>query len=140
MRFPLDGEGPEVYVSMKPDMDFKRRHAKIDFVTRRPTPDVDPDALQAGQMPEPVVAQFQPLKLEGNAGEVAAKGHWEDGRWTVEFRRVLMTPARNRSDSTLDRTTQFSVLVFDGTERLDEASETGRILLEFEPDNLAQNQ
>jgi hypothetical protein len=43
-----------------------------------------------------------------------------------------------------DRSTQFSVHVFDGTERLDEAGESGRIMLEFEPepesDNLAQNQ
>jgi hypothetical protein len=91
-----------------------------------------------------VLPQFQPVKLEGNAGDVAAKGHWADGRWTIEFRRALITPAKTASDSMFDRSTQFSVHVFDGTERLDEAGESGRIMLEFEPepesDNLAQNQ
>jgi hypothetical protein len=147
IRFPFDGEGPEMYISMEPDMNFKRRHTKIEFVKRLPAPGVDPEAVKAGQTPEPVVPQFQPVKLEGNAGDVAAKGHWADGRWTVEFRRALITPAKTASDSMFDRTTQFSVHVFDSTERLDEAGESGRIMLEFEPgpesgiesDNLAQN-
>ena len=148
IRFPFDGEGPEMYISMEPDMDFKRRHAKIEFVKHLPAPIVDPEAVKTGQTPEPVLPQFQPVKLEGNAGDVAAKGHWADGRWTIEFRRALITPAKTASDSMFDRSTQFSVHVFDGTERLDEAGESGRIMLEFEPESesgfepsdLAQNQ
>ncbi len=77
--------------------------------------------------------QYRPLTLTGDAGEVAAKGHWEDGRWTVEFRRALVTDARTSSDSIFQRTTQFSIHIFDQVERLDEASESGRLYLEFEP-------
>lgn len=77
--------------------------------------------------------QYLPIRLEGDSGEVAAKGHWADGRWTVEYQRTLITPAMTATDSIFDRTTQFSIHVFDRAERLDQASESGRILLQFEP-------
>jgi hypothetical protein len=80
------------------------------------------------------VPQYRPVKLTGDAGEVAAKGRWQDGRWTVEFRRALVTPARTSSDSTFLRTTQFALHVFDQTEDVDKASESVRLLLEFIPD------
>ena len=76
--------------------------------------------------------QYRPVKLTGDAGEVAAKGRWEDGRWTVELRRALVTEARTSSDSLFQRTTQFSIHIFDHAERLDEASESGRLFLQFE--------
>ena len=37
------------------------------------------------------------------------------------------------SDSVFQRTTQFSIQVFDHVERLDETSESGRLFLKFEP-------
>lgn len=80
-----------------------------------------------------LVPQFRPVKLTGDAGEVAAKGHWQNGRWTVEFRRALVTPSRTATDSLFERVTQFSIHVFDHTERVDESSESGRIFLQFEP-------
>ena len=79
------------------------------------------------------VPQYLPVRLTGNAGEVAARGHWADGRWTVEFRRTLVTDADTTSDSVFQRTTQFSIHVFDHVERLDETSESGRLFLKFEP-------
>jgi len=78
------------------------------------------------------VPQYRPVRLTGDAGEVAAKGRWEDGRWTVELRRALVTEARTSSDSLFERTTQFSIHIFDHVERLDEASESGRLFLQFE--------
>jgi hypothetical protein len=51
----------------------------------------------------------------------------------VELRRALETPKLTLEDSVFRRATQFSVYVFDATERLDEASESGRLILEFEP-------
>lgn len=78
------------------------------------------------------VPQYRPVRLTGDAGEVAAKGHWVDGRWTVEFRRALVTDARTTSDSLFQRTTQFSIHIFDHAERLDEASESERLFLQFE--------
>ena len=77
--------------------------------------------------------QFSPVKLTGGAGEVAARGHWEDGYWTVEFRRARITPARHANDTIFQRLTQFSIHVFDQTERIDESSESARLFLQFMP-------
>ncbi len=75
--------------------------------------------------------QFNPLKLEGNAGEVKAKGHWENGYWTVEFQRELVTPVGGFDDTTFLRLTQFSIHIFDQTERIDLGSESKRLFLQF---------
>lgn len=81
-----------------------------------------------------IYPQFSPVKLTPRSGEVAAKGQWKDGYWTVEFRRVRETPARHIEDTIFNRLIQFSVNVFDQTERLDEASESGRLFLRFLPE------
>lgn len=78
--------------------------------------------------------QYKAVKLDGDAGEVGAKGHWEDGYWTVEFSRNLSTPANTATDSVFTRLTQFSVHVFDQTERIDQTSESDRLFLEFLPE------
>lgn len=83
--------------------------------------------------------QFVPLKLEGGAGEVGAKGRWQDGYWTVEFRRDRLTSARAIFDTLFNRLVQFSVHIFDQTEALDEVSESGRLFLRFMPDELSEN-
>ena len=77
--------------------------------------------------------QFQPVRLQGDAGEVSAKGQWEDGYWTVEFRRRLITPADTKTDWVFVRLSQFSVYIFDGVERLDQASESPRLFLRLMP-------
>ena len=79
------------------------------------------------------VPQFSPIRLQDGAGEVSAKGNWEDGYWTVEFRRVRETPQRHFNDVVFQRITQFSVHVFDQTEQIDESSESGRLFLKFLP-------
>jgi hypothetical protein len=78
-----------------------------------------------------VFPSFQPVQLEGAAGEVAAKGHWEDGYWTVEFRRIRITPDTSINDTLFNRLTQFALYIFDRTERFDEASESERLYLRF---------
>ena len=75
--------------------------------------------------------QFSPLPLEGNAGEVKAKGHWEDGYWTVEFQRARVTPIGGWDDTTFLRLTQFSVHIFDSVEDIDQSSESKRLFLQF---------
>jgi hypothetical protein len=114
---------PEVYVSYRADGSPTPEFTKL--MTPPPLSDVNDN-------PPPLVAQHHPIKLTGDAGDVAAKGHWADGRWTVEYRRSLTTPTRTASDSLIERISQFSLHIFDQTERLDEASESGRIWLEFE--------
>jgi hypothetical protein len=104
----------------------------------------------AEQLPAPAEApadasqifpQYSPVKLTGGAAEVAAKGHWEDGYWTVEFRRVRYTPVGHIYDTIFNRAVQFSVQVFENAERLDQASESDRLYLQFlRPEqNLAKN-
>ncbi len=83
-----------------------------------------------------MIPQFTPVKLEGDAGEIGAKGHWENGFWTVEFSRILRTPSSTATDTEFTRLTQFSIHVFDQTERIDEASESTRLFLEFLPQEI----
>ncbi len=78
--------------------------------------------------------QFEAVKLEGDAADVSAKGHWQDGYWTVEFRRTLRTPTDVLTDSVFNRLTQFSVHVFDQSEKIDQSSESDRLFLEFLPE------
>lgn len=77
--------------------------------------------------------QFKAVKLTEDAGEVGAKGHWEDGYWTVELRRILETPSEIVTDTVFNRLTQFSIHVFDHAERIDQSSESGRLFLRFLP-------
>ena len=92
-----------------------------------PAPDGPPEGGQS------IFPSVEAVSLEGAAGEVAAKGHWEDGYWTVEFRRSRTTPARTVNDTVFNRLVQFSVHVFDQAENLDEASESDRLFLRFLP-------
>jgi len=78
-----------------------------------------------------LVPQFEPLKIEGGAADVRAKGHWEDGYWTVELRRKRLTEDGGGYDIQFQRLTQFSIQVYDQVERLDESSESGRLFLQF---------
>lgn len=77
--------------------------------------------------------QFSPVNLPAGADEVSARGHWENGFWTVEFRRARITPAKTLNDAVFQRLTQFSVHVFDRTERIDQVSESKRLFLQFLP-------
>lgn len=81
--------------------------------------------------PAPILPQFEPLKVEGNAAEVRAKGHWEEGFWTVELRRSLITEGGGSYDIQIKRLTQFSIQVYDHVERLDQSSESGRLFMQF---------
>jgi hypothetical protein len=85
--------------------------------------------------------QFSPVKLTGSAAEVSASGQWQDGYWTVEFRRARVTPVKHIYDTVFNRMVQFSVQVFDHVEGLDQSSESERLFLQFlRPEqNLAKN-
>jgi len=113
-----------------------------DTVYIRAEPDRMRTTNAAAQLPPPSEApategltfpQFEAVKLEGDAGEVTAKGHWENGFWTVEFRRDLITPADTSTDWVFVRLSQFSIYVFDGVEHLDQAAESPRLFLRFMP-------
>jgi hypothetical protein len=121
-----DGFNPPPFVKRRqaPTMNAEPQHA---------LPAPGPRPAYAAPAPPPVVPQYEPVKLTGDAGEVAAHGRWVDGRWTVEFRRALVTPSRYGTDMVFDRVAQFSLYVFDHTERVDEASESGRLWLRFLP-------
>ena len=111
----------KLWVRTEPDGEF----ALKGFAEQLPAPTAAPtDAKQ-------FYPRFSPIKLSGRAGEVAAKGQWKDGFWTVEFRRVKETPVGHLEDVIFNRLVQFSVNVFDRTERLDQASESPRLFLRF---------
>ena len=85
--------------------------------------------------PADVTPQFALTDLQDNAKDVLAKGHWQDGYWTVEFRRKRLTEAGLAYDFQFERLTQFSLHVFDGVERLDQSSESPRLFLQFLEEN-----
>jgi hypothetical protein len=91
--------------------------------------------------PSTTFPQFSPIKLTGEAAEVAASGQWQDGYWTVEFRRVRETPVKHIFDTVFNRLIQFSVHVFDQAEGLDQSAESPRLFLQFMPPEraLAEN-
>lgn len=95
------------------------------FVEQLPAPSSEPTDF------DKMYPQFNPVKLDGEAAEVAAKGRWKDGYWTVEFQRARETPVGHIYDTIFNRLVQFSVNVFDHTERLDQASESSRLFLQF---------
>lgn len=104
---------------------------------RNPSSFIKQEAAPSG-IPYPrdeskVFPQFSPVKLKGGSGEVNARGVWKNGFWTVEFSRSRITPARTANDTIFQRLTQFSVYVFDQTEKIDQASESKRLFLQFLP-------
>lgn len=101
----------------------------VGFGRKLPPPASPPADLPSS--PAAVLPQFEPVELTGNAGDVHAKGHWEDGFWTVEFRRKRITEGGGSWDVQFERLTQFSLHVFDHTERLDQSSESPRLFLQF---------
>lgn len=95
-------------------------------LARQLPPPVDPPSNLAELQP-----QFELLELQDNANDVQARGHWKDGFWTVELRRKRITEAGLSYDVQFERLTQFSLNVFDGTEQLDQSSESQRLFLRF---------
>ena len=118
---------PEIFLRMA--LDGTLRDSNIETATQQPAP-LNPPENSSQTFP-----QFNPVKLEGNAGEIGAKGQWKNGYWTVEFRRALVTPAMNYSDVVFNRLVQFSVHIFDQVERVDQSSESGRLWLQFLPND-----
>jgi hypothetical protein len=86
---------------------------------------------QLPSSPAKILPRFEPIRLQGNAGEVLAKGHWEDGYWTVEFSRSRFSEGGTAYDIQFVRLTQFSLHIFDHVERLDQSSESPRLFLQF---------
>jgi hypothetical protein len=113
-----------LFVKAVPDSDGRHVPAFVE--------QLDPPTAKSADVTQ-TYPQFSPVKLPDGAGEVDAKGHWEDGFWTVEFRRDRVTPARTLNDTVFNRLVQFSVHVFDRTEQIDEVSESDRLFLQFMP-------
>jgi hypothetical protein len=119
-----------LYVSGQPDGTLGRTNGPH-FYEKIAAPAETPYPHEESRM----FPQYRPVKLTGDMADVRARGKWEDGHWTVEFRRDLILPARHFTDIKFTRLTQFSVHIFDHTERVDEASESGRLFLEFLEDD-----
>jgi hypothetical protein len=99
----------------------------VQFAEPLPAPEAAPDD------PTLHFPSARPIELSGNAGEVSAKGHWQNGYWTVEFRRKLLSEGGASWDAQFDRLSQFSIHLFDSTSRIDQSSESGALYLQFLP-------
>lgn len=119
---PVDPMGTTSYRAW-PDGNILR--PKTQFVEQLPPP--EPTYYNQNKSH----VQYSPLKVEGDAGEVEAKGHWEDGYWTVEFKRAMVTEIGGQDDTTFLRLTQFSIHIYDQTEALDDGAESKRLFLQF---------
>ncbi len=115
----------DIYFRGDPDWDGTREYAELLPAPANPPTDPEKSAI---------FPQYSPVRLQGGSAEVGAKGHWEDGYWTVEFRRQRYTQARHIYDTVFNRLVQFSVHIFDQTERIDQSSESDRIFLRFMPE------
>lgn len=73
------------------------------------------DSFKAGDvLPGIVTSPFV-----GGRADVEAKGHWEDGRWTLEIRRKLVTndaPEKDIQFTDLNKTYRFGVTAFDNSQ------------------------
>lgn len=72
------------------------------------------DTFKPGDFINGVVAKA----LQGSRGDVAAKGVWKDGQWTVEFRRKRVTTGDKAAEqdvqfADLGKTYHFGLTVFD---------------------------
>jgi hypothetical protein len=117
----------ELYVAAVPDGGSYADSFDYMFVEQLPAPDGKPLSGQETK----TFPQFRPLQLTGDLGDISAKGHWEDGFWTVEFGRKMKTPRGGLWDLIFERLTQFSIHVLDQQEGFDKVSESKRLFLEF---------
>lgn len=123
-----------------PNLDEVYFHANFDGSRGRDFRITQPPAERLPSSPAQL-PKFEPLDLEGRAADVQAKGHWENGFWTIELRRTRVTEDGIGTDMQFTRLTQFSLHVFDAVEHLDQSSESGRLWLKFmenEPDQAAR--
>ena len=92
---------------------------------------------------EPFVDQFQPgdrlpgiitAPFEGPRADVEAFGYWQDGQWTLEIKRKLVTeddPTLDRQFDNLNEIYYFGVTVFDNAQ-IAHIHHTGSIKLTFQ--------
>ena len=67
----------------------------------------------------PVVPQFVPQTPPGSAADVQAKGEWANGKWTVEFKRKLITGHKDDTQFSVGRSVEFAVATFDKCDKGD---------------------
>lgn len=63
--------------------------------------------------------QFPTQKPAGSAADVEAKGEWANGKWTVEFKRKLVTGHKDDTAFAAGKTLSFAVATFDKSEKGD---------------------
>jgi hypothetical protein len=119
-----------LYVKGQPDGTL-RRPSEPHFYEKIAPPSATPYPHEESK----IFPQYRPVKISGDMADVRAKGQWNDGFWTVEFRRDRILPAAHYTDVKFTRLTQFSVHIFDQTDRIDEVSESDRLFLEFLDDD-----
>lgn len=92
---------------------------------------------------EDLVPQFLPGTPTGSAADVAAKGTWKEGRWTIELSRLLVTGNADDSPFEVGKTLAMGIATFDRTGEMDKATGPVELVLarnagffDFERDDL----
>ncbi len=100
--------------------------ARPDDAGTPPVKKLDPPTEKKGDK----IPQYEPQAPSGSAGDVQARGVWEKGRWTLEFRRKFKTG--NADDAPFDpaKTVDMAVATFDQCEHSDH-DVSGKIVLRF---------
>lgn len=117
---PADGGGYKDNVNedktapafMPPGDDFPR-DGSPGFILASEAVPFDPSLFEAGdRLPSIVISEF-----EGDRGDIAAGWKWEDGIWTLEFGRALVTDSEfDVQFDDLDATYYFGIATFDNAQ------------------------
>lgn len=91
------------------------------------------DAAKRRQKTQVVLKQFQPGKPAGSAADVAAKGSWANGKWTLEMSRKLATGAKDDTQLTTGKAFKMALSSFDRTEKGTHYACDPPILVTFAP-------
>jgi hypothetical protein len=74
------------------------------------------------------ILQHQPQTPTGSAADVAAKGEWANGKWTVEFKRKLTTGHKDDTVLAPGKSLGIAVAVYDKAEKSDHLVSKGFVL------------
>lgn len=101
-----DGKGP---AWMSPAQTARHRH-----LVAEPTKVAFKDGFKAGDMVNGIVSRA----FTGSRGDIAAKGVWKDGYWTIEFKRKLVTRGELAAEQDVQfadpgQTYRFGLAIFD---------------------------
>ncbi len=109
---------PEPHRSMR----FSDRNEEPIYLARpddEGTPCVKKVDAPPAEKKTPTLPGWIPEKPTGSAADVQARGSWENGKWSVEFKRKLVTGHKDDTPFDLSKPVDFALAVCDQGEKSD---------------------